>query len=113
MRAAKRLRAQQEETRHEELEPVTLSSVPSEVEDPLPLAASCSSESSTLRPVQGDADEEVPPAEEIDLEEDPDGEGETEEEYSDPQELFDDWMLSLTRDQRRMLCMKAFVTGNA
>ena len=37
------------------------------------------------------------------MEEDPDGEMEEEEDYSDPQEVFDDWMLSLTLEQRKML----------
>lgn len=46
--------------------------------------------------------EEVPPGEKWDFEEDPDGERE-EEEYPDPQEVFDNWVLSLTRDQRKML----------
>ena len=35
--------------------------------------------------------------------EDPDGEAEEEELYTDPQEAFDDYMLTLTRDQRKML----------
>ena len=35
--------------------------------------------------------------------EDPDGEAEEEELYTDPQEAFDDFMLTLTRDQRKML----------
>ena len=43
-----------------------------------------------------------PVNEQRDLEEDPDGE-EEEELYTDPQEVFDDFILTLTREQRKML----------
>ena len=54
---------------------------------------------------QDDQDEdEVPPGEEKDFKEDPDGEEEEEEEDSNnPEAVFDDWMLSQTKDQREML----------
>ena len=41
--------------------------------------------------------------EEIDLEEDPDGDAEEEEEYTDPQVAFDDFVLTLTRNQHNIL----------
>ena len=41
--------------------------------------------------------------EDRELEEDPDGDAEEEDEYTNPQEAFDDFMLTLTRDQRKML----------
>ena len=37
------------------------------------------------------------------LEEDPDGDMEEEHECSDAQEVFDEWILSLTQDHRKML----------
>ena len=40
-----------------------------------------------------------------DLEGDPDGDNEEDQEVTDPQEVFDDWMLTLTRDQRKMLAV--------
>ena len=41
--------------------------------------------------------------EDRELEDDPDGDTEEEEEYNSPQEAFDDFVLTLTRDQRKML----------
>ena len=78
-------------------------------EEPTPEASEVSiadSEEPTPAPseVPTPAVSEVPESlEEIDLEEDPDGDAEEEEEYTDPQEAFDDFMLTLTRNQRKML----------
>ena len=44
-----------------------------------------------------DDEEEVAPGQEKDLEEDPDGDMEEEHKCSDAQEVFDEWMLSLTK----------------
>jgi len=38
------------------------------------------------------------------LEENLDGDAEEEDEYASPQEAFDEFILILTRDQRKMLC---------
>ena len=43
--------------------------------------------------------------------EDPDGEADEEELYTDPEEAFDDFMLTLTRGQRKMLSVLLFRTG--
>ena len=51
---------------------------------------------------QESQEDQVPPGEEKDFEEDPDGE-EEEEESNILQDVFDDWMFSLTQDQRKML----------
>ena len=41
--------------------------------------------------------------EECDSEEDADGDREDDDKYSDPQDAYDDFMLTLTREQRKML----------
>ena len=55
-----------------------------------------------------DDEEEVAPGQEKDLEEDPDGDMEEEHECSDAQEVFDEWMLSLTQKHRNMLSVVLF-----
>ena len=55
-----------------------------------------------------DDEEEVAPGQEKDLEEDPDGDMEEEHECSDAQEVFDEWMLSLTQNHRKMLSVVLF-----
>ena len=55
-----------------------------------------------------DDEEEVAPGQEKDLEEDPDGSMEEEHECSDAQELFDEWMLSLTQNHRKMVSVVLF-----
>ena len=56
----------------------------------------------------GSDDEEVAPGQEKDLKEDPDGNMEEEHECSDAQEVFDEWMLSLTQNHRKMLSVVLF-----
>ena len=63
-----------------------------------------------------DDEEEVAPGQEKDLEEDPDGDMEEEHECSDAQEVFDEWMLSLTQNHRKCSlssCLRAFVLAKA
>ena len=55
-----------------------------------------------------DDEEEVAPSQEKDFEEDPDGNMEEEHECSDAQEVFDEWMLSLKKNQRKMLSVVLF-----
>ena len=55
-----------------------------------------------------DDEEEAAPGQEKDLEEDPDGDMEEEHECSDAQEVFDEWILSLTQDHRKMLSVVLF-----
>ena len=55
-----------------------------------------------------DDEEEVAPGQEKDLEEDPDGDMEEEHKCSDAQEVFDEWMLSLTQNHRKMLSVVLF-----
>ena len=63
-------------------------------------------ESSAAEPEPAISDVSLNIAEELEdreLEEDPDGDAEEEDEYTNPQEAFDDFMLTLTWDQRKML----------
>ena len=55
-----------------------------------------------------DDEEEVAPGQEKDLEEDPDGDMEEKHECFDAQEVFDEWMLSLTQNHRKMLSVVLF-----
>ena len=112
MREAKQLKNKEEQQDNESkaaLQRQQADSEESQTVVPTPEASEVSvadSEEPTPAPseVPTPAVSEVPERlEEIDLEEDPDGDAEEEEEYTDPQEAFDDFMLTLTRNQRKML----------